>query len=394
MSRGNDRPITVVMLLENDLYPHDVRVRYEALSLVRNGYAVRVVAPRGPGQPRHERIEGVEVERCWLPMEHSGRPHELAAEYVVAHCQLWARGIRAVLRGADVLHVHNPPDTLFVPQLVGARRGCRLVFDQHDLFPALVEERLGSGPLLAVARAAQRATVRLADLTLATNKSHAEAAIDAGADPDRVVVVRNAIDRAAYAQARPLRPGALDDPHLVYVGALGPQDGVRALAEVLRGVVVDQGLDGTRLTVVGYGEEREPLERRLDELGLADRVSFTGRVTHDRVLEIVSDADICVDTAECTEFNHRTTMVKIVEYLSLGRPTVAFALRETGRTAGDAAVLVDCGGLDGFVTAVAGLARSGARREELGARARLRAEDLTWERSEAALLDGYRRMLR
>lgn len=381
------------MLLENDLYPHDVRVRYEAVSLVRNGYAVRVIAPRGPGQARRERIEGVDVERCWLPMEHGGGVRELVGEYLVAHAQLWTRGIRAILQGADVLHVHNPPDTLCVPKVFGARRGCRLVFDQHDLFPELVEEKFGPGPMLAAARAAQRMTLRLADLTLATNESHREAAIRAGARPERVIVVRNAIAHAAYERARPLRRGALKDPHLVYVGALGSQDGVIHLADVLRGVVEDEGLPGTRLTVVGFGEEREPLERRLAEFGLADRVTFTGRVPHDRVLEIVGDADICVDTAECTEFNHRTTMVKIVEYLSLARPAVAFALRETQRTTRGAAALIDCGRWDDFVATIASLARSEKQRDDLANRAMSRAEDLTWEQSEAALLEGYARML-
>ena len=389
---GAGRP-RVVMLLENDLYPHDVRVRYEAVSLARNGYAVRVVAPRGPGQPSHEVIEGVQVDRCWIPMEHGGTMRQLAAEYVVAHAQLWSRGVRAVLGGADVLHVHNPPDTLFVPKLFALRGGCRLVFDQHDLFPELVEEKLGSGAFVTAARAAQRATVRMADLTVATNESHRQAAIAAGANPDRVIVVRNAIAESAYERARPLRRGSLDDPHLVYVGALGTQDGVVHLADVLRGVVEEHGLRRARMTVIGYGEEREPLERRVAEYGLRDRVSFTGRVPHDRVLEIVSDADICLDTAECTEFNHRTTMVKIVEYLALARPTVAFALRETRRTVEDAAALIECGDWAAFVATVAALARSEEQRDALAEGARRRALDLTWERSESVLLEGYARML-
>jgi hypothetical protein len=125
------------MLLENDLYPQDVRVRYEAQSLLRAGCRVRVIAPRGHGQARRERVEDVDVERFWLPMDHGGRVHDLLWEYIIAHVQLYMRGARAVLRGADVLHVHNPPDTLFPLALLGRRVGCRLVFDQHDLFPDL-----------------------------------------------------------------------------------------------------------------------------------------------------------------------------------------------------------------------------------------------------------------
>jgi glycosyltransferase involved in cell wall biosynthesis len=381
------------MLLENEHYPEDTRVSYEARSLVSHGYSVRVIAPRGPAQAAHEVIDGVVAERFRLRLDHEGRARQMVAEYLTAHPQLWARGARAVLTDADVLHLHNPPDTLFVPALLAHRRGCRVVFDQHDLFPELVAEKLGSGTPLALARRAQRMTIRLADLTIATNESHRESAIAAGADPGRVIVVRNGIPRDAQARAQPVRPGALDDPHLLFVGALGRQDGVMHLADVLRSVVADQQLSGARMTVVGYGEEREPLERRCVDLGVRERVTFTGRVSHQRVLELIAGADICLDTAECTAFNHRTTMVKIVEYLSLARPTVAFALRETSRTVLDAAALADCGDWAQFTGLIAAFARSERRRSEYSERARKRSQGLTWEHSEAELLSGYERML-
>lgn len=378
------------MLLENDLYPQDVRVRFEAESLAANGYSVHVIAPRGADQRACEQLDGVRIERFWLPLEHEGRARDLIREYLIAHFQLWVRGGREVLRGVDVVHVHNPPDTLFAPALL--RRGTRFVFDQHDLFPELFEEKFGRGPLLAATRLAQRASVRLADLALVTNESQRESAIAAGASPARVVVVRNAISLAAHGRVQPPRPGALDDPHLVYVGAMGGQDGIGELADILQAVVVEHGLAGARMTVVGFGEEKEVLEARLTDLGLRARVTFTGRTDHARVLEIIGDADVCIDPAPCNELNHRTTMVKIVEYLSLGRPTVAYDLLETRRTAVEAAILAPCGDRTKFVTAIVSLARSQELRDEYSARARARAPELAWERSEESLLAGYARM--
>jgi glycosyltransferase involved in cell wall biosynthesis len=383
----------ITMLLENDLYPQDVRVRYEARSLVSAGYRVHVIAPRGDGQARREHVEDVEVERFWLPMEHRGRVRDLLWEYCVAHVQLYLRGARAVLAGSDVLHLHNPPDTLFPPALLGRLVGCRLVFDQHDLFPDLFEAKFGRTPVLAVVRAAQRASLRLADVVLVTNESQREAALEEMTNGRPVIVVRNGLRKAQLAPGAPPRPGPLDDPALVYVGALESQDGVEHIPELLQALINDHGLTGTRLVVVGFGAERAPLERRIEQLGLADRVTFTGRTEHQRVLEIIAAADICIDTAECAELNHRTTMVKIVEYLSFGRPTVAFALRETQRTVGDAAALAECGDWGQFAALVASLARSDTLRHELGARARDRAEALVWEHSEESLLDAYGRLL-
>ena len=147
------------------------------------------------------------------------------------------------------------------------------------------------------------------------------------------------------------------------------------------------------MTIAGYGSELGPLRRRAGELGLADRITITGRLEHRHVLEVIAEADICLDTAECNELNHRTTMVKIAEYLSLARPTVAFALRETERTAAGAAALAPCGRWDRFAELIAGLASTEQHRRDLGQRALVQAEKLVWERAEAALLQGYSEML-
>jgi glycosyltransferase involved in cell wall biosynthesis len=381
------------MLLENDLYPHDVRVRYEAKSLLDAGWRVRVIAPRGQGQARRERVEGVDVERFWLPMSHAGRMHDLLWEYAIAHVQLYLRGLRAVLHGADVLHAHNPPDTLFPVALLARLTGCRTVFDQHDLFPDLFEAKFGRTPVLAIVRAAQRASSRLADLVIVTNESQREAALDAGAHSDAIAVVRNSLRESELSPGSPVRAGRLDDPKLVYVGALESQDGVEHIPELLQSLIREHGLNGTRLIVVGFGARRVFLERGLAQLDLTERVTFTGRTAHQRVLEIIADADICIDTAECTEVNHQSTMVKVVEYLSLGRPTVAFALRETQRTVGDAAALAECGQWEHFAALVSEIARSEMLRQQLARRARVRAQALVWERSEESLLGAYVRLL-
>ena len=239
----------VTMLLENNPFPEDVRVRDEAQSLVAAGYEVRVIAPRGARQDRTEQLDGVTVERYWLPMSETGGMGGLLAEYIVAHAQLFVRGTRSLVRGADFLHSHNPPDTLFPLAIAGRRLHRRVVFDQHDLFPSLFEERFGRGPLWRIADFANRMMIRNADLVLVTNGTHLEHARRRRRPGTQIVLVRNG-PRQSTVSARPpaIRPGRLIDPRLVYVGALEPQDGVRQLPQVLERLVVEHGLTAARLS--------------------------------------------------------------------------------------------------------------------------------------------------
>lgn len=381
----------VTMLLENDLYPEDIRVRDEALSLVAAGYEVRVIAPRGAGQERKARVDGVSVERYWLPMSNGGGLAGLLAEYIVAHAQLFIRGLRSLLLDTDFLHSHNPPDTLFPLALAARRLHRRSVFDQHDLFSSLLEQRFGRGPLWRVADFANNRMIRNADIVLVTNETGLEEVRGRRPQPDtQVVVVRNGPRQSAVSgRASTIRHGALIDPKLLYVGALEPQDGVDQLPEILERLVVDHGLTSARLTVAGWGSELDAIRSDFASRGLLDKVRLLGRTPHAEVLRLIADADICVDPAPCTSFNHGTTMVKISEYLALGRPTVAYALHETARTAAGAVCLVPCDHLNVFVHRIAELAGSEAARADLHGRALRRATDLVWEQQAAGLVEAY-----
>lgn len=387
-------PTSVVMVLENVTYPADVRVRPEAEALARAGYEVTVIAPRGQGEARREVINGVAVERFWLPHQGAGMVG-LLCEYAAAHLAVLWRVIRALWRGAGVVHLHNPPDSMFFALALAKRMRRRTVFDNHDLMTDLYELRFGRGFLLQVITWCQARAFRTPELVLTSNESQREAVITGGRSPDDVVVVRNGPPRTMLVPMEEAEAAALrtHDPSVIlFLGMLGPQDGADLLPELLARVRSSHDLD-TRLLVVGDGSERGVLEDRARALGVADHVEITGLVPRDEVPRYLARADVCIDTSPCNAFNDRCTMVKITEYLGAGKPIVTFPLRETRRTAEDIACYAAPGDIDDFAEKVVKLLRDPQRRAELARAGRERAEELVWERSEAILLDAYQTLL-
>jgi glycosyltransferase involved in cell wall biosynthesis len=383
------RRLEIAMLLENNAYPTDVRVRNEAEALVRAGHEVTVIAPRAAGQPARETVAGVRVGRFRLPATPDTRAG-IVAEYALAHVQLYARGAWRLVRGADVVHMHNPPDTLFGVALLARALGRRAVFDHHDLGPELFEAKFGAGSrVVGLLRAAQRASVRTADVAIATNESQRELLDRLGGGRTQVVVVRNGPRAGTLDGAAPARGGSLPDPRLVFLGTLGSQDGVDRLPPLMRALADDHDLPGATLTVIGDGPRAAALKAAFEAEGLADRVRMLGWVAHGDVPRLLAEADICVDPAECTPLNHRSTMIKIAEYLAARRPVVAHELIETRFSAGDAALYAPCDGPAAFAEQVALLARDPALRDRLAARAAERAPELVWERSEERLVAAY-----
>ena len=98
------------MLLENNPYPSDVRVRQEAQTLIAAGYKVSVLSPGRVGQAWYEDVDGVRTYRYPGPREGSHvlaflweYGYSLMATFLLS-LLVWAR------EGIDVVHAHNPPD--------------------------------------------------------------------------------------------------------------------------------------------------------------------------------------------------------------------------------------------------------------------------------------------
>jgi glycosyltransferase involved in cell wall biosynthesis len=378
------------MLLENNPYPLDVRVRCEAESLVAAGHEVEVIAPRAKGEPARETVRGVRVRRFRGLDAKTGGPWAMLAEFVVASLALHAHAVRALARGSSVLHLHNPPDILFPAGAMFRMAGRRVVFDHHDLGPELVAIRSGNGLLVGLARACERLTFAVASHVLAPNASHADIARGRGGKAaEEVTIVRNGPPRCWMEMPVSVRNGRLETVHVAYVGAVALQDGVEGLAAVLASLRERSPHLDVRLTVIGDGNARPALEAELLRYGVSEAVSITGWVPLEAVPELLIGADVCVDPAPATALNDRSTMMKVAEYLALGKPIVAYDLVETRATVGDAALLVRSGDVHQFACQIQRLAENPRLRAVLARRARERAAELTWEVSAARLVAAY-----
>lgn len=377
------------MLLENMPYPQDVRVRAEAQLLQSRGYRVTVLAPHATRQRFREVVEGVAVYRFKLPKT-SASVAGFVAEYAMAHVQLFFGCLCFTLKGVDVVHLHNPPDTLFLVTLPAKLAGCKVVFDNHDLAPELFACKFGDTRLVKIMRHMQSTSMRWADVVITTNESQRKVAVSARHnDAGKVFVVRNGPRSKLSSDGVSTRAGILRDPHLVFLGTLATQDGVLALAGLLSTLHFHYGLDGTTMTIVGDGPCRMELERRFSEVGLTRYVDFRGWIDHRDVPQALESADICIDPAPCNALNHQSTMIKIAEYLAAAKPTVAYDLVETQRTAGDAALLAPCGQPDEMAAHVARLARDQDLRRRLTSRAFERSETLMWYHAAEELAAAY-----
>lgn len=395
MTASPGRPPRVLIIVENLPVPFDRRVWSEATTLRRAGYEVSVICPTGVGyDARHEEIDGIRVYRHPLPAEGVGawayvREYgtALAWEFWLA-LRIWRR------QGFDVIHACNPPDLIVV---VGAffkfLMGKRFVFDHHDINPEFYEVKFGRRDILwRLLCFFERLTFAVADISIATNESYRQIAIDRGRmKPDRVFVVRSGPNLKRLHRVDPNPQWKHGRQCLVaYVGVIGEAEGIDLLLDAAAHVVAVREHRDIQFIIIGSGPQLNNLRKLCANKHLDDFVTFTGRVDESTLREILSTADIGVNPDRASPYNDKSTMNKIMEYMAFALPIVQFDHTEGRFSSRDASLYARPDDTEDLGDKIIELAGDADSRRTMGAFGRRRVvEELSWEHEEPKLLAAY-----
>jgi glycosyltransferase involved in cell wall biosynthesis len=389
----------VLILVQNLSVPFDRRVWLECQSLTAAGFRVAVVCPKAPGDPTYYRLNGVDLYKypSYAPGT-SGLTFVL--EYIYSFLATLFLSLRASMRGRfAVVQSCNPPDIFWpIGLLFRVIHGSSFVFDHHDLCPELYESRFPEGnPLVyRMLRFMERRVARTADHVISTNDSYLQIVLDRdGIAPSRMTVVRTGPD---LNKLRPTEP----DPSLrqnkrymaAYLGVMGPQDGVDLVLEMADHVVHNLGRTDIGFTLIGSGDCFDDLVAQSQRLDLTAFVTFTGRIPDAEVAAILSSADVGISPDPKNPLNDVSTMNKTMEYMVFGLPVVAFDLRETRVSAGDAGVYATPNDVAELAQMLVDLIDDEPRRQEMGKTGRTRVEqELAWDHQAPIYVDVYQSLI-
>ena len=243
----------------------------------------------------------------------------------------------------------------------------------------------------------ERLTYRVCDISIETNESYRSIALSRGGmHPEDVFVVRSAPESSRFMNAKPNESWRNGRKHLVgYVGVMGLQDGIDYLVDAAHMIITDWGRDDIQFALVGSGPELPRLRKRIDSLGIAEQVNFTGRLSEEDLAAVLSTADVGANPDEANEMNDISTMNKIMEYMAFSKPMVQFDLREGRVSAGNASLYADRNDTSSFAKCILQLIDDPWARTEMGRVGLQRLQDeLSWDLQIPKLLAAYERALR
>jgi glycosyltransferase involved in cell wall biosynthesis len=197
--------------------------------------------------------------------------------------------------------------------------------------------------------------------------------------PDlNIDVVHNAVDHARYTPGDLPKP---EEPLIAYLGRIKRYKRVGLV--LLAAKMVFEKHPAARLVIVGSGDYLPNLVRQARDLGIADRVEFTGFVTEDRKIRILRKAHVVVNPSSKEGWG-----VTVTEANACGTPVVASnvpGLRDAV-VDGKTGFLVTYGDVGGFAARISGILSDRPLREDLSRAAILWSREFNWDRSTDAIL--------
>ena len=240
----------------------------------------------------------------------------------------------------------------------------------------------------------ERQTYKHCKFAFVTNESYKKIAIERGSmKPEDVFVLRSGpkLERLRIVPAKPeIKRGK---KYMVgYLGVIGQQEGIEYLLDAAKYIKEDLKRDDIFWGIVGGGPHLAELKKRSHDMGLDDIVEFTGRVSDEVLLDYLNTADVCVNSDEYNAMNDKSTMNKILEYMALGKPIVQFDLTEGKYSAQEASLYAEPNNAVDMARKVVELLNDPERRKKMGEYGRNRViNELSWEHTSKALLEGYDR---
>jgi glycosyltransferase involved in cell wall biosynthesis len=281
------------------------------------GHQVHVIVPGREGETSFDRVGDVTVER--ITSDHSSRQQNFRFTFL----QFLFSAHRALERrnNWDIINVRNLPGVSFLPRFQRNQQTAKWALE--IMSPSL--------------HASWRSTMsnyrtRLESRSFAVALVHAqEVAVDIfGSNNDRFIELPIGVDFDHFRPGKnpDLRQalGILPDEILfIYSGSIMP---IRQLDKLLRGFsLAQQAAQNLHLLFVGTGLAVQQLEELATMLGVGSRVHFSGLVSYEDIPDYMHAADIGLGYVPMVPWFDKAPVLKTMESLASGLPTIATATR-------------------------------------------------------------------
>jgi PEP-CTERM/exosortase A-associated glycosyltransferase len=230
----------------------------------------------------------------------------------------------------DVLHAHSPSLNAIAALRAGKKFGIPVVYEVRAFWEdAAVDHGTAkeNGLRYKLTRALETYALKNADAVTTICEGLRRDIVARGVGADKVTVIPNAVDIDKFAVggvadlALKQKLGLQDMRLIGFIGSFYAYEGLDVLLRALPAMLARQS--DLRVLLVGGGPQDERLRQQARDLGIADKVVFTGRVPHEQVQQYYDLLDVLVYPRLSMRLTDLVTPLKPLEAMAQGRVLAA-----------------------------------------------------------------------
>jgi glycosyltransferase involved in cell wall biosynthesis len=310
-------------------YPGDARPRRELGALLDEGMSVDLLCLREKeSEPRKEIRGSLRITRPQARRERRGKIRYFWEYGRFWLSSFWLLSVRSLYRRYDLVHVHNMPDVLVFSALVPRLLGAKIILDLHDPMPELMMTIFGlplNHSFVRFLKLAERASMRFADRVVAVNLCCKRIFSSRSCLPEKVEVVMNTPDPQIF-KFRTFHEGPARDGTrplvIMYHGSIVERSGLDLAVEAVG--IVREKIPNLELRV--YGPRTPFLNRVLEKAADSPAeglIRYMGPQSLEEIAEEITRCDVGIIPNRRNIFTELNTPIRILEYLSRGKPVIA-----------------------------------------------------------------------
>lgn len=230
----------------------------------------------------------------------------------------------------DVLHAHSPALNAIAALRVGKKLGIPVVYEIRAFWEdAAVDHGTSAewGLRYRLTRAMETYAIRKVNAVTTICEGLRKDIIQRGISSDKVTVIPNAVNIEDFtvgevADAELVKELDLEGKVVLgFIGSFYAYEGLNVLIKALPTMLQENA--NIRLLLVGGGPQDQALKDQAQQLGVADKIRFTGRVPHEQVQRYYNLVDVLVYPRLRMRLTDLVTPLKPLEAMAQGRLLVA-----------------------------------------------------------------------
>lgn len=306
----------------------------------------------------------------------------------------YTRENKRLLQSMDVIHLHHP----FVSGTLALRyakpKGIPVVFTNHtryDIYMKVFMPHLPGSLGRAFLETYLPTFCRSCDLVISPSES-LEQFLRKVKVKSPIEIIPNGIDLTPFQGVRTTIKRETfgfsdDDTLLIYVGRVSGEKNLPFLLRSFHGI--SSAFANVKMLVVGDGPEREDLQARAREMGIDDRVYFTGMVPYEQTPDYLSMADIFV-TSSISEVHP----LSVIEAMATGLPVVGVGEGGVGDTVEEGSTgFLSPNELASYTAKLARLIVDKDLRDQMATQAAISAEKYSIHRTSEEVFKQYEQLI-